>query len=212
VLLVDDHALVRDTLAERLGQEPDLEVVGGACDAAEAMDLAFERRPDVVVMDVDMPGLACFEAARDIRSRLPKTRVLFLSAFSNDRYIEQALATKASGYITKNEPPQAVIEAIRAVYRGTVYFSPRVQARLTVDEANVTLAKPGDTRASTLTPRELEVLRYLARGMSKKEIAQTMHLSVKTVDTHSGNLMNKLDIHDRVELARFAIREGLAEA
>lgn len=211
VLLVDDHALVREALGSWLRSEEGIRVVGEVGSADEAVAMAVQHRPDVVMMDIDMPGLLSFEAARLIRSRSEKTRIVFLSAFSSDRYIEDALKAEASGYISKNQPPEAVAKAIRQVAAGGVYFSPEIQRRIVIDSSGARLAKEGKTRVSTLTQREMEVLRYLARGLSKKEIAATMHLSVKTVDNHSASLMAKLDIHDRVELARFAIREGLAE-
>jgi DNA-binding NarL/FixJ family response regulator len=212
VLLTDDHSLVREALGERLNREQHLNVVGTACDADEAIILTKAQAPDVVVMDIDMPGLLCFDAAKTILSMDSKTSIIFLSAFFNDRYIEQALAVKARGYITKREPPEVVVAAITEVAQGGVYFSDDVRDRLIVDGSGISLAGTDKTRASMLTPRELEVLRYIARGMTKKEIASTMHISVKTVENHSGSLMNKLDVHDRVALARYAIREGLAEA
>lgn len=212
VLLVDDHALVRDSLSNWLRSEDDINVVASVGSADEAIAEALRFKPDIVLMDIDMPGLLCFDAAQVIRTRCPSTRILFLSAFFSDRYIEDALAAGASGYLTKGVAPEAVVKAVRDVAHGGVSFSPEVQQRLVIDSGGVRLGAATKTRVSTLTPRELEVLRYLARGLSKKEIAATMHLSVKTVDNHSASLMSKLDIHDRVELARFAIREGLAEA
>ena len=122
------------------------------------------------------------------------------------------MAVKAWGYVTKSQPEDTVLDAIRNVASGVAYFSPEVQGRIVVDNSGPRFARPVVSRASTLTQRELEVLRYLARGMSKKEIAQTVHISVNTVNRHTSSLMNKLNIHDRVELARFAIREGLADA
>lgn len=211
VLLVDDHALVRNTLSAWLRQTGRFEVVGTAADADTAVTEAIRLQPDVVVMDIDMPGLLAFDAARVIRSRTPGTRILFLSAYFHDRYIEEALNVEASGYIGKGQPPERVAEAIATVASGGVSFAPEVQSRIVIDQSGLHLAGTGRTRTSTLTPRELEVLRYVARGMAKKDIAKTMHLSVKTVDNHCTSLMTKLDIHDRVDLARFAIREGLAE-
>lgn len=211
VLLVDDHALVRDSLANWLRAEEGITVVGEVGTADEAVAMAIQHQPDIVLMDIDMPGLLSFEAARIIRMRSERTRIVFLSAFSSDRYIEDALVAEAAGYITKTQPPEAVVKAVRSVAAGGVYFSPEIQRRIVVDSGGARLGREGKTRVSALTPRELEVLRYLARGLSKKQIAGTMHLSVKTVDNHSASLMAKLDIHDRVELARFAIREGLAE-
>lgn len=211
VLLVDDHALVRNTLSAWLKHTGKFEVVGAAADADTAVTEAIRLQPDVVVMDIDMPGLLAFDAARVIRSRSPGTRILFLSAYFHDRYIEEALNVEASGYIGKGQPPERVAEAIATVAAGGVSFAPEVQSRIVIDQTGLHLAGSGRTRTSTLTPRELEVLRYVARGMAKKDIAKTMHLSVKTVDNHCTSLMTKLDIHDRVDLARFAIREGLAE-
>ncbi len=212
VLLADDHMLVRDVLSERLNREPGITVVAKAVDAEQAVNLSGTHRPDVVLMDIDMPGLICFDAAERIMTLLPATRIVFLSAFFNDRYIEQALRIKARGYVTKREPPEVVIAAVRQVAAGGVFFSDDVRARMIVDVDDVRLADEPTTRNSTLTPRELEVLRYIARGLSKKEIASTMSISVKTIENHCGSLMTKLGIHDRVVLARYAIREGLAEA
>ncbi len=211
ILVVDDHALVRSMLADRLNREPGLEVAGAASTADEAFDLVLKTSPDVVLMDIDMPGLICFDAARRMTAARPSTRILFLSAFTHDHYIEQALSVGALGYITKTEPPDVIVSAIRKVSENISYFSEAVRSRIVHDERGVRLAAPPQTRASKLTSREVEVVRYLARGLSKKEIAHVMHLSIKTVDKHTCNLMDKLDIHDRVELARFAIREGLAE-
>jgi two-component system response regulator NreC len=212
LLLVDDHALVREMLSARLNAEPDMVVVGTAADADDAIGQAVRLRPDIVVMDVDMPGVLCFEAARVIQERCAGTRILFLSAFFHDRYVEQALAAKAAGYVIKADPPERIVAAIRSVAGGASYFSEEVQERIVVSSEGTRLAARRQSRAATLTPRELEILRYIARGMAQKEVARTMHVSVPTVRTHTANLMKKLGIHDRVELTRFAIREGLAEA
>lgn len=211
VILADDHALVRSTLASWIRGTGSMSVVAESSDADAAVSECIRHQPDVLLIDIDMPGLSCFDAARTIVSRCPKTKIVFLSAFFHDRYIEEALQVGASAFITKTQPPQSVTDAIRLVASGGTYFSPEVQSRLVVASDGVHLASRPVTKASSLTPRELEILRYIARGMSKKEIADTVHLSVKTVDNHSTSLMTKLDIHDRVELARFAIREGLAE-
>ncbi len=212
IVLVDDHALVRESLSQLLAGEEDLQIVRTANNAEDAIRAAFETKPDVILMDIDMPGLICFDAADQILRMVEHVRIIFLSAFFHDHYIEQALKVKARGYITKSEPPAKVIEAVRQVAAGRVYFSPEVRARIVAGDGDVKLAGAEQTRAGTLSEREVEVLRYLARGLSKKEIAATMHVSVKTVEGHAQKVMDKLDIHDRVELARFAIREGLAEA
>jgi DNA-binding NarL/FixJ family response regulator len=212
VLLVDDHALMREMLSERLANEPDLDVIGAAENADLAVAEAVRLQPDIIIMDIDMPGLHCFDATRTIQARCPDTKIIILSAFFHDHYIEQALAAEAVGYLTKNESVDMIIDAIRDVAAGGSHFSPEVRARIVVDSGGTRLATQRRSRVSTLTPREMEVLRYVARGLSQKQVAETMHLSVKTVHCHCTNLMTKLDIHDRVELARFAIREGLAEA
>ena len=211
ILVVDDHALVCGALSERLRRESDFSVVGTAATAEEAIKKTIEEKPDVILMDIDMPGLISFDAARSIASLRPEAQVIFLSAFLHDSYIEQALRVRAKGYLTKREPPERVVEAIREVASGGACFSEEVQSRIVVDSKGAKLAKQPTSRASTLTAREVEILGYIARGLAKKQIAGTMHISVKTVDRHCANLMSKLDIHDRVELARFAIREGLAE-
>jgi len=214
VLLVDEHAMLRNTLRHCLQESDDIDVTGVAGDAGDALDLFAQTDVDVVVMDIDMPGLLCFEAARDIRKHRRQCQVVFLSAFFNDRYIDDALACGALSYLTKEESPDILATAIRNAARGGSYFSPHVRARLVISEGGqVTLnPKKGRTRVSQLTDRELEVLRYLAREMAKKEIASLIRRSYATVDKHAENLMNKLGIHDRVELTRYAIREGLAEA
>jgi DNA-binding NarL/FixJ family response regulator len=212
IVVADDHALVRGALTERLKQEPGFTVLATAGTADEAVEQVLVHKPRILLMDIDMPGLICFDAARTIGATCPDTRIVFLSGFLHDWYIEQALDVKARGYLTKREAPEVVVAALREVAGGGAYFSEEVRSRIVVDVGGPRLAKRSMSRAATLTAREVEVLRYVARGLSKKEVATTMHLSVKTVDRHCANLMTKLDIHDRVELARFAIREGLANA
>lgn len=212
VLLADDHTLVREALAQVLNQTSSMIVVADARSADEAISASLKHHPDVVVLDIDMPGVAAFDAAATIAARCPRSKILFLSAFTHDRYIESALRCGAMGYLTKNEPPDRVLKAIRAVAAGQTYFSPEVAARLVIDSDGVKLSADARGRVTALSPREVEVLRFIAKGMSKKEIATTMHLSVKTVENHAASIMSRLDIHDRVELARFAIREGLVEA
>lgn len=212
ILLVDDHALIRDTLIRRFQDEVDMKIVAGVGSAQEAIAEATRHKPRIILMDIDMPGMTCFEAASAIRARSPESRIIFLSSFFHDRYIDQAIGVQAWGYIVKTETADSVIAAIRRVMSGSTYFSQEVQARLVVDGGVLRLANPNPSRLSGLTEREVQVLRHLARGMSKKEIADTMCISEHTVHRHVSSIMQKVDIHDRVELARYAIREGLAEA
>ncbi|MBI4581103.1 MAG: response regulator transcription factor [Planctomycetes bacterium] len=209
VLVVDDHGLIRDSLSDRLSREPGLEVVGVAEDADEAITKVLELRPDVVLMDIDMPGLSCFDAIQIIRSRVGEMKFILVTAYEHDEHLEQALRVKANGFVTKHEGIALLAEAIRNVAAGRVHFSAEVMNRLVIKGDEIKLENPPKSRLSTLSPRERELLRVLARGMSLKDAAAALRISYKTADKQKASLMAKLDIHDRVELARFAIREGL---
>jgi DNA-binding NarL/FixJ family response regulator len=212
ILIADDHDSLRELLKYRLEAQPDMKVVAHVGDAEAAVTEAVLLQPDIVLMDIDMPGLSAFDAAERIGTRCSATRIIFFTAFVRDHFIEQALAVKAWGYVAKTEPADTVVKAIRDVASGFAYFSPAVQARLVMGARGPGLAQKNQSLTATLTDREREVLCYIARGMTKKDIADTMCVSVKTVDYHCTNLMDKLKIHDRVDLARFAIREGLVDA
>ncbi|MGE5154780.1 MAG: response regulator [Bdellovibrio bacteriovorus] len=209
LLIADDHDLLRDMLARRLGEEPDLRVVGAVADAAAALQQSLVTRPDLVLMDIDMPGLSAFDVARQIQDRLPGTQIVFLSAYVRDGFVAQALEVRASGYLTKGQNPEELIGCLRRVIGGGTCFAPEVEARLEIRPGGVGLAQKRRSRLELLTARERQILAYLADGMSKKEIARLDGTSVKTVDHHCQHVMEKLDLHDRVELTRFAIREGL---
>lgn len=211
VVLADDHAMVRESLTSYLACTPDIRVVVAVACAEDALAATVRCQPDLVLLDIDMPGMVVFDAARRIRTMCPSARLVILSAFFHDRYIEQALAAGACGYLTKTEPLTRIVQAIRDVANGAAYFSPQVRARLVIDEAGVRLSTPPHTRVSSLSPRELEVLRQVARGLSNKEIAAALRVAARTVDHHVAGIMNKLDLHGRVGLAQFAVREGLAE-
>ena len=211
ILLADDHAILRDMLAERLDLEADFEIVAAVPDAGQALAMLHRHPVDLLVLDIDMPGLSPFAAARQVREQFPATRVVFLSAYLRDGYLAQALAVEAAGYLVKEDAPEAIVAGLRRAARGRIAFSPAVRARLVARGEGVQLSDAPSGRLSLLTPRELEVLRYLASGLSRKELARTMQISAKTVEQHCDHLMQKLGIHDRVELARFAIREGLIE-
>lgn len=213
IVIADDHKLLRQAFGAMIAQNTGIQVLADVGTSDEAITACIQQHPDVAVLDIDMPGVEIFEAARMIRTRSPQTRIIFLSAFTHDRYIESALKAGALGYVTKTEGPETVVRAIHAVAAGQCYFSTAVQSRIVIDDHGPSLSADHlSTRASMLTARETEVLRYIAQGKSKKEIANTMHLSVKTVENHTANIMTRLNIHDRVELARFAIREGIIVA
>jgi len=210
ILLVDDHEIMREALAQYLGAQEAFEVVASVANHQLAIEEAKQLTPDVALLDIEVPGLDCFAAAAEIIECSPKTRIIFLSAFCRDHYIEQALEIGAAGYVVKGEEPSVLQDAIETAMRGGSYYSQEVEARLVVGNDGIQLAEKGSTRLASLTKRELEILRYIAVGMSKKEVASLVDLSVRTIDSHVRNIMTKLDLHDRVELARFAIREGLA--
>lgn len=211
IVLADDHAILREMLAQRLALEPDFEIVAAVPDADQALAAVRAQPVDLLVLDIDMPGLSPFAAARQVRAECPATRVVFLSAYLRDGYLAQVLAVEAAGYLVKEDAPDAIVDGLRRAARGRIAFSPAVRARLVAQQGGVVLSGTPTGRLSLLTPRELEVLRYLASGLSRKELARTMQISAKTVEQHCDHLMQKLGIHDRVELARFAIREGLVE-
>lgn len=209
VLIADDHALLRDMLSRRLDDEADIAVLAAVPSTDEAIEAGRSLRPDVVIIDIDITGVSAFEAAKTIQQTSLHTRVIFLSAYVNDGYIQRALEVEASGYLAKSEKPEAVVQAVRSVASGFTCFSPEVRSRLVVTEDGAQLVDRLRTRGQLLTDREREVLVCLARGMSKKEVARTLGISVKTVDAHAAHVMAKLDVHDRVKLARYAVREGL---
>ena len=211
VILADDHAVLRDMLTARLDDEPDMEVVAALGDAGSVEDLARELETDLVVLDIDMPGLSPFAVAQRLHDEFPEIRVVFLSAYLRDHYVEQALKARAAGYLVKQDTPESIVASLRQAARGRTAFSASVRARMTVGKGGVGLAAESSGKLSLLTPREMETLRYMASGLSRKAIAGTMEISRKTVEQHCDHLMQKLDIHDRVELTRFAIREGLLE-
>jgi len=210
VLLVDDHVIVRDSLARRLEDEPDLEVPATAGDADQGIALALANHFDVIVMDINMPGMSCFEAARRLQVSHPGLPVVFLSAYWNDAFIEQAQGVGACGLLSKSDEPDKLIDAIRIVVDGGVFLSDEVRDRFesesTGDQPDAVLK----TKLSTLTPREVDVLRWVGMGQSRKQMATQLGISENTVAVHTNRIMRKLDIHDRVGLARFSIKIGLS--
>jgi DNA-binding NarL/FixJ family response regulator len=211
IMLVDDHALISELLRMRLEAESFLHVVTVSASADQAIEGARKYGPDFIITDIEMPGLNIFDALRLIRLDLPGVGLIFLSAYTSDHYIQQALELEARAYLTKDEPLDTLVRAIRKALTGGHYFSPGIQARLLISPRGISLADAPRSRAHLLTNREKEVLGYVAQGLSKREIAEVMMISVKTVDNHCCHLMTKLDIHDRVQLARFALREGYVQ-
>lgn len=208
ILIVDDHAIVRAGIHALLQLHRDFDVVGEAADAGEAMRQVQALQPDVVLMDIGLPGIDGLAATHAILDVAPQTRVLILTQHENREYIIPALRAGSAGYVLKRAPDDTLIKAIRAVYQGETYLDPRVGDVLVNDVRRQTLGASPDPFDS-LTEREREVLVLLAQGKTYQQVAETLFISVKTVDFHRANLMRKLGISNRAELVRFAVQRGL---
>jgi len=209
VLLTDDHTLFRQGMKTLISAESDMEVVAEAANASDAITRAAETRPDVVLMDIGMPGLSSFEATRQIRKNRPEAKVLFLTMYDDEDYLVECMEVGASGYVLKDSPAAQLLIALRDVYRGGSYLSPRMLSQLVDDFRSRIKTAHRMPRFATLTTREKEILKFLAEGNSVKEIACSLNLSVKTVEAHKFNLMRKLDIHNKAQLVQYAIQKKL---
>lgn len=207
ILLADDHALVRAGFRALLADVPGIKVVAEAGDGREALRLAKERQPDVVLMDIAMPGLNGLEATARIGEACPYVRVIILSMHANEEYVVQALQAGAAGYLLKDADAAELELAIRAVSQGETYLSPPVSKQVIADYLR--RIGPDVGPLEQLTPRQREVLQLIAEGHTSREIAQVLDISLKTVETHRAALMDRLDIHDVAGLVRFAIRVKL---
>jgi len=208
VLITDDHTLFRQGIRTLLAAEPDIEVAGEAANAVEAVALARQLRPDIVLMDIGMTGMSSFEATRQIRLECAETRVIFLSMYDDEDYLTECVEIGAGGYVLKDSPAEQLLAAIHEVHHGGSFLSPRLLNRL-VDDLRLQ-GRSGAVRQprfGTLTKRELEILKVLAEGKSVKETAAVFSLSVKTVEAHKFNLMRKLDIHNKAQLVQYAIQK-----
>jgi DNA-binding NarL/FixJ family response regulator len=208
ILLADDHAVVRDGLRMVLDSAPDLEVVAQAGDGLEAVELALSEDVDLAVLDVTMPNMTGLQAALELSRRKPELRVLILSMHDNEQYFFEALKAGASGYVLKSVANRDLIEACRATMRGEPFLYPaavRALVRDYLDRASRGEITPEDP----LSPRELEVVKLIAEGLTSEEIAEKLYISKKTVDRHRANMLEKLGMRNRVELTRYAIRRGL---
>lgn len=208
ILLADDHTILRDGIRSLLEEEADMQVIGEAEDGRTAVNMACQLEPDVILMDIGMPLLNGLEATRQIKRDCKHTNVLILTMHENEEYIRQVLASGAMGYILKDTAARDLLDAIRAVHRGEAVLSPAI-TRLVIED----YLRWGDMQQSVngLTPREQEVLQLIAEGYKNKEIASILHISIKTVQSHRSNLMQKLDLHNRSDLIKYAIQKKIIE-
>jgi two-component system response regulator NreC len=210
VLLVDDHGVVRSGLRMLLENEQDIEIVGEASGGLQAIELVKQQRPDIVLMDVQMSDMNGIDATREIKRLYPETAVLTLTMYENEQYLLEMLKAGASGYIPKRAAPDELVEAIHTVQQGNVFLYPTVanllvQNYLDMQDAIV----EEDEGVDLLTSREREVLVHIAEGLTNPEIAQKLYISAKTVDRHRENMMQKLNVHSRIDLVKFAIKSEL---
>jgi DNA-binding NarL/FixJ family response regulator len=208
IVIADDHAIVREGVRALLALADDLEVVGEAADGGEAIELVSKLEPDLVLMDVAMPGLGGLEATLEIRRRVPKARIIVLSQYSEPEYIRRFLKAGVSGYVLKDAAGADLVSAIRAVVRGGLVLDPKV-ARDALQESGAPAAAGAADDYDALTDREKQVLKLVAEGRSNKEVADELNVSVKTAMSHREHVMLKLGLHNRTELIRYALRHGV---
>ena len=208
VLIADDHGIVRSGLRLLLERQDGIEVIGEAADGAEAREIAVRERPDLAILDVRMPKLTGLQVTREIKRQAPEVAVLILSMHDDERYLFEALKAGASGYVLKTQADADLMEAIRAVERGEPFLTPAAQQTLIRDVLDRGREEAGD---QDLTPREEEIVKLVAEAHTTRQIAEILHLSEKTVESHRGRVLQKLGMRDRVELVRYAIRRGLVE-
>jgi DNA-binding NarL/FixJ family response regulator len=211
ILLADDHAVVRHGLRMVLDSEPDLQVVAEAGDGAEAVKRALLEDIDLAILDIAMPRLTGLQAARELHRRRPQLRILMLSMHQNEQYLYEALKAGGSGYVLKTVADRDLVQACRAAMRGEPFLYPGAMTTLIRDYLH-RARNDQDLPEDPLTAREQEVVKLIAEGYSTKQIAEALVISEKTVERHRANIFDKLGIHDRVELTRYAIRRGLIEA
>jgi len=212
VLIVDDHQMMRDALVNILGRHKDIKVVGQACDGRQGAEQAAKLKPDVVTLDVAMPNLNGLDAARQIRRHSAATRIVILTAYEDNLFIQHALEAGIDGYVSKTSAAETLAEAIRQVAQGHKAFSPAVRRRIPQYEKSEAGRKLMRRKSDNLTERETEVLQLVAEGNANKQTADQLSISIKTVEKHRQAVMNKLHIHDTAGLTRYAIAAGMVES
>lgn len=209
ILLADDHTVMRRGLRALLERQSGFLVVAEAADGREAVDAASDVDPDVAVIDIGMPNLNGIEAARRITEKRPETAVVILSMHADESYVLRALKSGARGYLLKDSPEEDLINAIRAVHKGKAFFSPEISRMLADDYMRQMRQRGVEDSYELLTPREREILQMLGEGNSNKEVATKLNLSLHTVETHRGNVLEKLNLHSTAEMILYAVRKGI---
>lgn len=209
VFLADDHRILREGIRTLLQREPNIEVVGEAGDGKEAVDKVTQLIPDIVLMDITMPGINGLEATRQIKKKTPQVKVLILTMHETGQYLSQMLQAGASGYVVKTTSTSDLISAIKAVHRGDMYLYPSIARMLVEDYLHKVKTGEEKTSYEGLTNRERQILAYIAEDKKNKEIADMLGITVSTVQSHRTNLMDKLGAHDRTELVKYAISKGI---
>ena len=209
VLIADDHPLIRSGLRALLGREGEFEVVGEAADGYQALELAEQLKPDIVMLDVSMPRLNGIDVARKISEKLPSTRIVIVSIHSDEGYVLRALRAGAKGYLLKAAPEGDILNAVRTVAAGQAYLSPEMSRLLVEDYVREMRQRGVEDSYELLSIREKEILQMLVSGTSNRQIADKIHVSVATVETHRTNIFQKLGIHSLPELILYAVRKGL---
>jgi two-component system response regulator NreC len=212
VIVIDDHEVVREGLVIVINGQPDMKVVGEANTAKDGLELLRKTKPDIIITDISMPGEDAFEFTKEFRLAAPDAKVIFLSAYATDFNLEKAIKSGGAGFIAKSEPSLKIVNALRDVVNGNGYLSSEVAHRVVHLPDNQMDLRKVVIKRELITPRELEVLCRVAKGLTAKEIAKSLNISSKTVERHKSNIMGKLGIHTQVDLARYAIREGLVSA
>lgn len=208
ILLCDDQAIIRDGLEMLLQLEKDMQVVGTASDGAEAVELAAQKQPDLILMDLKMPGTSGIEATRQIHARFPRIKILVLTTYDDDEWLFDAIRAGAAGYLLKDTPRQKIIEAIRGTMDGKAFLDPAVAGKL-INQVASNQKQPASTLTEKLTDRELDVLHLIAKGFTNSDIAGQLHLSEGTVRNHVSAILEKLNVADRTQAAVIAIQHGL---
>ena len=211
IMLVDDHELVRSTFEDVLNRVPEFDVGAAVANRKEALDLAAKVNCDLALIDINLQGELGTHLAFEIRRLQPGIKTVFISATIYDRYVDQAIAMDADGFISKRDDLANFVPGLHDVLRGKPFYSKDVLERLAKCPRTGRTLRPFQTRRTIITPRQVEILKHIAQGLSKKEIAQALDVAVKTIDCHCDNMMRRLDLHDRVALTRYAVREGFVE-